>query len=136
MKTEPTEAPNPRITIDLGNDTTSEIFMSYGLLRELVKAVTGPDSKGDMMAIYMDVDIQNEVLTTLLSDRNEEGEIVSPFVAVNSRLSPDEVVRINDWVESHVLNFFVQSGEKMKATALKFGSQLSDLTSSEAGSNP
>ena len=85
-----------------------ELFMSFGLLHELLRAV-GDVSGASVIAI--DADMREKVVVLVLSERDEKGRIVKEFPFYTSRVSTADMHEIFKWVGSHVLDFFLTAME-------------------------
>lgn len=90
-----------------------DIFMSFGLLHELLRVV-GDLSGVSVMAI--DADLREKVLVVVLSERDEKGKIVREFPFYTARISAEDVHAIFKWAGSHVLDFFLTAMEKAVET--------------------
>jgi hypothetical protein len=94
-------------TIDITyNGKTREVFMSFGLLNEISRAVGDVEQIG---MISVDPDMRETVLDILLSDRDEEGKISKHFNVAAARITMDEVNRLIEWVADNVFDFFLKA---------------------------
>lgn len=124
-------------TTDAAGQTSSQtLFMSYGLLNELVRLAGDPTRAS---TIDIDPDLAQTVLFTVLLPRDPTGRstvgsgetYVPPGVTVN------EAYKIFDWVREHLLDFFakrlqasLQSIEGRKEQLAQIGSSLDGLKAS------
>ncbi len=86
-----------------------DIFMSFGLLHELLRAV-GDISGASVIAI--DPEIREKVMLVTLSERDEEGRVSKPFPFYRAKITPADMQRLFQWVAEHVLDFFLTAMEK------------------------
>jgi hypothetical protein len=101
------DAPVTKDTIDLTyNGRTKEVFMSFGLLNEISRAVGDVEQIG---MISVDPDMRETVLKILLSERDEEGNIVKNFNMITAKITMDEVNRLIEWVADNVFDFFLKA---------------------------
>lgn len=122
-------APEPKINVDLG-DASTEVFMSYGLLNEIVTMVNDIDS---VATIGVDHELRNNVLNALLAERDEDGNIVANVNWYKMSLSPEEMNRLIAWVSEHVFDFFLKSFENANSLKEANEERLKKLLSSLDG---
>jgi hypothetical protein len=96
---------------------TFELFMSFGILNELLPVV------GDinrLAQIAIDTQLRKEVLSILFSDRDENGVVTKPLNMFTLRVTPDDIQIVCGWVASHCLDFFLGAIEKVVETHSPF----------------
>lgn len=96
-------------------DTTKEVFMSYGLLNSLCRAVG--DLEGAAL-LALDNDLRAQMLVELLSDRDEKGNVIGDGVRpYHIPYSVDSLGDLLTWAQEHIFNFFVKAAAQTKVTA-------------------
>lgn len=86
-----------------------EVKMTFGLLNVLCRVVGEVDVAALMS---LDGDVRERVLIETLSPRDKKGVITEEISIFEIGASTEEVVVLLDWVQEHVLGFFVQRGQK------------------------
>jgi len=104
-------------TLKLGD---SEIFMSYGLLTELVRLVPDLDNIPTMV---LNSEVRDELLTKLLMKRDARGNPVGEAPSLESLTLEQSEVLI-DWAQTHILDFFLRRATKAVAQTKRIQSQL------------
>lgn len=122
-----------------GQKQHREVFMSYGLLNELIRVIGDPQRAS---TLELDADLAQFVLTIVLMPRTPTGKPAPE--AENFELpglEVEEAYRIFDWVKAHVLDFFVrrlrsslQSIGERKELLAEIGSTLGGLSPSASNS--
>ena len=109
--------PETRYTVSLEADNKYEIFMSAGLIRNLVSKIQGPDDVGE---IFMNAELQEDLFKEVLSDRDELGKVKDMEESVRrlNKLDPKEATALLEWLGDHILDFFI-SGVKSVTKALE-----------------
>lgn len=118
-----------RYKVKIG-DETHEVFMSFGLLNEVCTVI------GDVENIALmqtDGTLRTAVLNSVLSQRDEVGEISEHFNIMTSNLTTDEALKLLDWVAEHAFDFFLKSLESAKNLSDKHGPRMQTLLSSLTG---
>ena len=87
------------------NGAPRSLFMSYGLLNELLSIV--PDIP-DVSAMGSDHALRGKVLQTILSKRNDLGDVIEPYQPFQVTVTPTDVHEILKWAQGHVLGFFLK----------------------------
>jgi hypothetical protein len=128
-----TNLPSELLEITMG-DQKREVFMSYGLLNELLILVGSLERVG---IIGVDPTLRNDILTCVLTERDANGK-AQPFSFTGIRLSAATVHTIIEWVGSHVIDFFLTQVENtLKVMGGKNAERLlgtTNLMSSSSGS--
>lgn len=122
--------PNTKLTVHYDDDD-HELFMSYGLLNQLIRIVPDIDQIGSM---YFDPDTTNKVLETVLSKRSKSGKIVEKVSVEDVDIDLENVRLILDWVGAHLTDFFIKGLESMSKTVGSRAKELETLVSSVSGS--
>ncbi|WP_454287261.1 hypothetical protein [Rhizobium arsenicireducens] len=108
-----------------------DLFMSYGLLNELVKLVGSPEVAP---TISIDDDLREGVLKAVLAVRKPSGKIVTPVADIDDLdMSITDIEAVLDWSTEAVLSFFVRSLGKMVRQVEANKDVLEGLKSSLAG---
>ena len=106
-----------------------ELFMSFGLLHELLAVV------GDIVeisAIAVNAPLRDAVLTSVLAERNEKGVIQGELNLFVMEIPRSDIQVILSWVAGHVLDFFLTAIEESLKT---HNAQTARLTSSMVSGN-
>lgn len=83
-----------------------EIFMSFGLLRDLARALP---NHNDPMLVFQDPNMFDTVLWLLLIDRSETGKIlIDEFDLDDHILDEEAMVPMVKWAMEHLLSFFLR----------------------------
>jgi hypothetical protein len=120
--------PSPPEVIRLGG---VEYLMSFGLLNTLLAVV------GDMPRVSLigvDTMLRGQVLSEVLSTRDEKGVIVEPFNPFTCKLTGAEVQALIQWVSEHLLDFMLEAVERNLETHKRHEAVLMSLTASGTGS--
>lgn len=115
------------------NNETKEVFMSSGLLRNILILVGGIQ---DFQLIYTDFHLQNAIIIETLRSRTELGNPNNKPTIDDFEMSIDDGNKLIDWIVEHVLHFFVELSERAIATAQKnqtLMTRLEKLTPSPSG---
>jgi len=118
-----------RISINVRGQNR-EVFMSFGLLNELGKVVGSAEYIPHMS---LDPHMREEVLKTLLSTRDENGQITEAWNPFRHGLGPDDTIRLLSWASEHVTDFFMKALETAKAIQDKTMPRLKALMPSSDG---
>lgn len=108
-----------------------ELFMSFGLLKELAGLVGGPEAVPNLS---FNPTLAEACLTLVLAKRDKRGRIPEPgedeppIIPVD--LSPEAAEEILDWASSHVLDFFVRRFAKSSRLFATQAEQLAAVGSS------
>lgn len=111
MSTEEIKIPSDTLTVSLRSGER-ELFMSAGLIRELIGYVgTGEDFVG----MWTEPQKQTFLMATVLVNRDAKGvpdiqdpdEIIASIGVIESR-------KVLEWIEDHVLYFFIGNAETAK----------------------
>ena len=86
-----------------------EVKMTFGLLNILCRMVGDVDVAALMT---IDGDLREQMIIQTLSPRDAKGIIISQVSVFEIEASTDEFVILLDWIQEHVLSFFVQTGTK------------------------
>lgn len=108
-----------------------ELFMSFGLLDELLKII------GDIpaiSAIAIEPDLRFRVLNSVLAERNDVGIVTQPITLFTLRVAQEDIHLICSWVAEHALDFFLTAIERNLNVHLKHQSRLTASTPSGSGS--
>lgn len=108
-----------------------ELFMSFGLLNELL-AIVG--DLPDISTIGIDPALRYGVLNSVLSERDDNGVIVKPLVMFTLRVEVSDIQKLFSWVAEHLLNFFLTAIEQNLVTHTKHQGRLTGSTGSGSGS--
>lgn len=125
---------DPRITITDRNGEEIEIYMSYGMINDLLKLLGSKPE--NILALDLDPILAEPLMATLLAKRDETGKILSNPVF---DISMDDAERVFDWVKEHILGFFLRRlssskkvfeghGDTMKALGLSENGMLSEAS--------
>jgi len=120
---------NQKITVKVNGEST-EYFMSFGLLNEIMRSVGDPDTIGQIIVNY---DLRDNILGAVLSKRSKSGKIENKVGIEDVEIDPADVNRLLTWVTEHVVSFFIESMTQMKGVMEKHQGQMSSLMSSLAG---
>jgi len=96
-------APIDLLTIDF-EGKPRELFMSFGLLHELIPIVGDLTNVG-MIAI--NTELRVNVLNAVLAARDDHGRIAEPLDVFNLKISAKDFQRLVHWVQEHLLDFFI-----------------------------
>lgn len=87
-----------------------EVFMAAGMIRAIVTYL-GDEER--FIEMYTDPKVQNDLMTFVLAPKNEKG-IMDPQFALDSlELSISEADKLLDWIQEHVMNFFIKRAETL-----------------------
>lgn len=95
-----------------------QILMSAGLLRRLVAIV---QSIPDITAIYADVYIQEIVIVEVCKPRPIRGKEPEQYTLNDFIMTPATANQILAWVSKHVMDFFTDAAERVKAATAETG---------------
>ncbi len=108
-----------------------ELFMSFGLLNELVRLFDSPDRVNTIAA---DHDLRNQVLKSSLAKRTNTGKPTHPVDLEDVEISIDDVENVLEWSSAHVLGFFIRSLKKVVTLTQKNQADMEGLASFATGS--
>jgi hypothetical protein len=91
-----------------------EIKMTYGLLDEIARKAGDIDA---IASISLDHDLRNTVLQSLLTKRDANGRPKGVVDIFTVEVSSDQVHTMLEWVETHLMDFFLTSLERTKKLA-------------------
>lgn len=104
-----------------------KVFMSFGLLSELTTLVPDVDSLGSM---FVDPEMRGKLFESLLSKRNEKGEIESPANTWNTPMLPEDASLLLKWAHGHVAHYFIDALSSMNETAAALQGMMEKMISS------
>jgi hypothetical protein len=114
------------------NDSSVELFMSYGLLNRLAK-IGG--SAEDLSAIYVTPDMQERIIIECLCTKMKPHDKEKDEVEIDDfELTPDEAQKIVDWAGAHIVDFFLRAFNKATSANQRMEPMLNALMSSSGGS--
>ena len=113
-----------------GNEVV-HITMTFGLLNTLCVLV-GEIEPASLMV--MDHNLRKEVLIEMLSERDEQGEIIQPYNYFALKAESEHVADLISWAQDHVLDFFMRESQRAVNKLLKAKGAVDELKSSLAGS--
>ncbi|HIH2746987.1 TPA: hypothetical protein ACYLN4_002724 [Burkholderia lata] len=122
------QSPPAKLEITLAGEKKS-LFMSFGLLNELCRGIG--DAQGALQ-VTANSQLRDFVLMVVLSDRDDEGNVVKPINVNRIEMSIDDGERLLDWVSQHATDFFVRTmerivtGHKDKESRLKALKELAE----------
>lgn len=123
--------PHDKITITV-DDAEREIFMPFALVNELAKMVGSPD---DVPQIFVNGELRDEVLKSVLAVRKKSGKIIDPVADLDDvELSIDDAEALLGWVAGHVMGFSVRSLQQVTDLSMKHQKDMDRLESSLGGS--
>ncbi|KVL49962.1 hypothetical protein [Burkholderia territorii] len=126
------QAPSAKLEITLAGEKKS-LFMSFGLLNELCRGIG--DAQGALQ-VTANSQLRDFALMVVLSDRDEEGNVVKPINVNRIEMSIEDGERLLDWVSQHATDFFVRTmerivmGHKDKESRLKALKELAESPAS------
>ncbi len=133
MATKVTETKKPElpatitVTVD---DQSRDIFMSFGLLNELTSVIDDPQR---IASIPLNNDVRNQVLSMVLADRKKSGKLIAEIDLSETDISISDVEILIDWVQGHLLDFFVRSLKRVMALTKNHEAEVASLASSLDG---
>lgn len=86
-----------------------EVKMTFGLLNILCRQVGDVDVAALMT---LDGDLREQIIIQTLSPRDPKGVMLEEISIFEINASTEEFVALLDWIQEHVLSFFVQTGTK------------------------
>ena len=113
------------------NEEARELFMSFGLLDELTRVVGDPARIG---TVTLDPEFRQEFLTKLFAKRKKSGKIEEQTDFDDLDVAVEELEAALVWAQEHVLSFFVRSFRNIQKVTDHYGTEITNLTSSLAGS--
>ena len=125
------DKPEPKIEITI-DDTKHTLFMSFGLLNRLMKAV---GIHVESLLAGGAHEVREQLFAEALNKRGKSGVFVD-FTAEkidDIEMSSEEAQRLLMWILDHVVDFFLGVAERTKATAEKFEGRTEALTRSKSG---
>lgn len=115
---------NDFLTITNRQNEKVELFMSAALVRTIVEMVGDQEN---FLNIYTDNKVQTIMLETVLVPRDAKGRpTVEDFTLTEVQIGASQQTAILQWVQEHVLNFFIESAETAKQSML--GTRFQRLT--------
>ncbi len=108
------------------NGEPRELVMYYGLL-DLICRACG-DIEGALM-IGLEHDLRQEILQTLLSERDDTGKVTKPFNPMKNHIEPDAVNDLIDWAGAHAFDFLLKAAERARKTGESQKNRLEALQS-------
>ena len=112
-------------------DKPRELFMSFGLLNELLMIV---GDIPDISTIGINPDLRFAVLNSVLAERDGNGLVTKPLVMFTLRVTTPDIQRLISWVAEHLLNFFLTAIEQNLVTHTRHQGRLTGSTGSGSGS--
>ncbi|CAJ3204338.1 hypothetical protein DF044_01980 [Burkholderia contaminans] len=103
------QAPPAKLEVTLAGEKKS-LFMSFGLLNELCRGIG--DAQGALQ-VTANSQLRDFALMVVLSDRDEEGNVVKPINVNRIEMSIEDGERLLDWVAQHATDFFVRTMERI-----------------------
>lgn len=116
------------VTID---GESRELFMPFAMLSELTRLIPNVEGMGQLM---IDPDLRDAALAIVLSERNAQGKIETPFDMAVSTMNTATANSILDWVMENVVDFFVQAMESSRRLIEKHQKTVQGSMSSPSGS--
>lgn len=113
------------------NGDAKDLFMSFGLLNELMKIV---HDIPNIQSIGVDPALRCDVLEAVFAQRGPKGEVVDVTPASALPITAADAQRILEWVAGHVLDFFLGSVEAAVRTMEPHRERLEKLMPSGVGS--
>ena len=110
-----------------------EVFMSFGLLRDLSRYVNAPEL---IISVLADTAMLEDVLEILLAERSKTGTVITPFKIEDHELEEDGAMDLASWAMDHLISFFLKRFEKMAKVADSNRDRLSSLRSQFPGFGP
>ena len=106
--------------------------MPFALVNELAKMVGSPD---DVPQIFVNGELRDEVLKSVLAVRKKSGKIIDPVADLDDvELSIDDAEALLGWVAGHVMGFSVRSLQQVTDLSMKHQKDMDRLESSLGGS--
>lgn len=127
------ERPDLRVEYKLG-DETKTVKWTYGLSSDIQRIIPTIE---DCLSSYIDrPDVRDYVLRRALTDKKGfvklEEDLIDP--AEIDEIEPDEVLKILEWVQAHLMYFFGNSAEFTHLRAQEFKETMDRLSPSIGGS--
>lgn len=125
----------PDLTVEykLG-DEEKVVKWTYGLSNDIQRLV--PDIQSCLTGFTSRPDLGDYILRRCLTDKKgfvkQEEDLISPELI--DEIHPEEVLRILEWVQAHLMYFFGNSAEFTHRQAKKFKTTLDQLLPSLDGS--
>lgn len=125
--------PDLKIEIAIGEETRT-VKYTYGLANDIQRLV--PDFGSVISDIIGDPGIRDYIVRRALTDKKgvvtNEDQLIS-FEELDD-IDPDEVLRLLDWISSHLCHFFMNSAANIRRQATAFSSELGLSNPSTTGS--
>lgn len=103
-----------------------EIKMTFGLLNELCKIAGDADAA---LMFNIQAELREEALVAMLSERDDKGRVTTSPNLFYLDADPEEINGLLDWAGAHVLDFFLTSAERAKASGTARKARLEALQS-------
>jgi hypothetical protein len=128
------KAPEPRFKVKV-NGEEQTLFMSFGLLNEICRAIGGLEAA---IQIPVDNELRDYALLAVLSKRDEEGAVAEGG-AINLRtldMTTDDAEELLAWITDHVTDFFLRTMERVVTGQKKNADRFKALAKSKPESSP
>lgn len=99
---------NLSVTID---DNPVEVFMSYGLLTELINSIPTMD---DIQSLGLDSDKRDAFLSALIAERDKSGKKTGGRNLADVNISIKDVESLLKWGQKSLLDFFLRRFQEAK----------------------
>jgi hypothetical protein len=127
-------APEPRFKVMINGEERT-LFMSFGLLNEICRAIGGLEAA---IQIPVDNELRDYSLLAVLSKRDELGAVAEGG-AVNLRtldIAVEDVEELLAWITDHVTDFFLRTMERVVKGQQKNAERFQALAKSKPESSP
>lgn len=119
----------PKIQLKNVDDTTVEVFMSFGLLNRLTSMVGGSEG---VLQLIGDPELQQAVVVEALTIR-KKGEASEVPTLEDINLTLESIGDLIDWVGGHIQTFLLQRAEKATKMVADLTPAVSKLTATQNG---
>ena len=107
-----------------------QVFMSYGMLNALSQRIGGPEQ---ISLIYMNMELQMDLLCTLMGRFDPETKVFTPASAATD-ITLHDAERMTHWLVEHPLDFFVRTLTQAKEMEARYLPKLAPFKDISTGS--
>jgi hypothetical protein len=128
----PSADPQERLTVHVDSEER-ELFMSYNLLRELMKLIPKTDSLEAAFGMLLSPDYADAVLAACLARRNEKGKVLENCDLDEVMITPATADKVCVWAQAHIANFTIGRLASLKSLQDQVQKPLEHLGLSQTG---
>ncbi len=123
--------PDRKLSLTIG-DTPVTLFMSFGLLDEVIKKFS---TDNPVEGALLDNTNRMEIIKFMMEPRGKDKQFgMEKFDPDSEDFTKEDALKIHAFVMEHVTDFFLSSGEQAVTVFGKFAERAGSSTPSESGS--